>query len=177
MKHLSFNQALATIILALSILSASAFAEPTTETRKEHFSLKRNALALGGYDPVSYFQSGPVKGSKKIEMEHKGIRYRFVSEANRNAFNANPEKYEPQYGGWCAWAMYDGGGRTKANPKTYTIIDGKVYVFYKSIFVDTLQLWNEAIKESSEKHLITKADKYWNTQISEQTSLDHTPKR
>ena len=70
----------------------------------------------------------------------------------------NPGVYEPQYGGWCAWAMSDGGGRTEANPESFKIIDGKLYVFYDGFFGDTRSLWNAV---GDDEKLIGQADQYW----------------
>ena len=110
------------------------------------------------------FQDGPIKGSKALSHTHKGVTYYFASEANKAEFAANPSGYEPQYGGWCAWAMYDGGGRTEADPESFKIVDGKLYVFYDGIFGDTLAKWNEI---DNDKELIGQADQYWTEQVSE----------
>lgn len=153
------------LLTAAFISTATAAISP--EVRQANFSLSRNHLALSGYDPVSYFQMGPLKGSKTLSHTHRGITYRFANEANRATFQAAPSKYEPQYGGWCAWAMYDGGERTKVNPESYTITDGKLYVFYDTFLADTLQYWNDAAAKSSEAALILTADRYWKNQVGE----------
>ena len=88
----------------------------------------------------------------------EGVVYYFSSEANRAKFIENPYQYEPQYGGWCAWAMSDGGGRTEANPESFKIIDGKLYVFYDGFFGDTRSLWNAV---GDDEKLIGQADQYW----------------
>ncbi|CAM9991606.1 unnamed protein product, partial [Chrysoparadoxa australica] len=65
-----------------------------------------NGLGLKGYDPVSYFAEGgsqPAKGSSQISYVHEGVRYLFSSIENREIFKTQPERYEPTYGGWCAW--------------------------------------------------------------------------
>lgn len=156
---------LATSSLLTNALLATASAAITPEVRQENFNLAKKNLALNGYDPVSYFESGPVKGSKKITGSHQGITYRFANEANREAFKTKPSQYEPQYGGWCAWAMHDGGGRTEPDPLTYKIVDGQLYVFYKGFFGNTRELWNEAAQKSSESTLIKAADTHWLGQV------------
>lgn len=151
--------------IGLSIASINTYAgveELAPEVRAKEFSLSRKALALNGYDPVAYFKDGPTKGSKQLSYTYKGVLYRFASEENKAKFKADPTKYEPQYGGWCAWAMYDGGGRTEANPKRFKIIDDKLYVFYDGVFGDTLDLWNE---ENDDDALTEKADEYWTGQV------------
>ncbi len=66
-------------------------------------------LGLGGADPVSvYLESGVVQGLDSITELHRGVFYQFASEENKQIFLENPNKYEPTYGGWCAWAMAQG---------------------------------------------------------------------
>jgi YHS domain-containing protein len=84
------------------IMVGATFAQPET-LRKKEYNIERSGLALEGYDPVAYFTSGEAReGNKDISLVHQGIVYRFGSIQNRDLFEANPEKYEPQYGGWCA---------------------------------------------------------------------------
>ena len=87
-------------------------------------------VAIEGYDPVAYFTEGkPVKGSKKHTLEHEGATWRFASAENRALFEADPEKYAPQYGGYCAWAV--GQGYTAdIDPDAWTIHEGKLYLNY-----------------------------------------------
>lgn len=95
--------------LALGIMtffvSVSAFADrDLTEYNQPHV-----ALGLEGMDPVSFYSNeGPVDGDAAIQENYKGVLYQFSSEENKEIFLANPNKYEPTYGGWCAWAMVDG---------------------------------------------------------------------
>ena len=128
------------------------------EVRAEQFSLKKQ-LILEGYDVVSYQQeSGPKKGSKAHRADYKGVLYYFASEANRTTFLEDPEHYEPLYGGWCAYAMLE-GGKTKVNPKSFKIVEDRLLVFYDGILGDTLKLWNEF--EEQDGALIQKADAAW----------------
>jgi len=160
------------LLLTLLIACAAVFQTATAtesklsqEVRTSEFSLSKKYLALDGYDPVAYFQFGASKGKKKHTYTHQGVTYRFASAQNLELFKAKPGKYEPQYGGWCAWAMYDGGGRTEPEPENFKIVDGKLYVFYKGFFGDTHKLWNKEAKENGEAALITKAGNNWNTQV------------
>ncbi len=101
-------------------------------------------LALQGRDPVSYFPEGggaPQAGSATLALRYRGVVYRFVSAANRDAFAAAPQTYEPAYGGWCAWAMANGGKTVDADPDNYTIEDGRLHVFYRNALVDTRDKW------------------------------------
>src|SRR5438105_4719456 len=76
-----------------------------------------DGLAIEGYDPVAYFTlSKAVKGSKDVALFHQGITYHFSSAANKEEFKKNPSKYEPQYGGWCAYAMGAKGEKVTVDP-------------------------------------------------------------
>ncbi|MCA1967381.1 MAG: YHS domain protein [Flavobacterium sp.] len=122
----------------------------------KHLNIE-NGIALSGYDPVSYFvASEPKLGDKKISLKFQGVIYLFSSQKNKDTFLKSPTTYLPQYGGWCAFAMGDYGEKVEVNPKTFKIIDGKLYLFYNSLLNNTLKSWNK-----NEKKLKTQADKNW----------------
>ena len=112
-------------------------------------------LALKGYDPVVYFSEGrPQVGRGELEAEWAGARWHFASAENREAFLKAPEKYAPQYGGYCAWAV--GHGYTaKGDPEAWKIVDGKLYLNYDQ---GVKQKWEQQIPA-----LISKGDEYWLT--------------
>lgn len=121
-------------LLAATILScfatspalSGAWAEPPIYTGA--FS----DIAVQGHDPVAYFMEGkPVKGSKTFEAEWNGATFRFASAENRDLFLADPEKYAPQYGGYCAWAIAD-GKFAKGDADHWRIVDGKLYLNYNA---------------------------------------------
>ena len=86
--------------------------------------------AIDGTDPVAYFTEGrPVDGSSEFTHEWNGATWRFASAANRDAFAAEPEKYAPQYGGYCAWAVSQ-GYTASTDPEAWKIVDGKLYLNY-----------------------------------------------
>ena len=88
--------------------------------------------AVDGYDPVSYFTDGkPVEGSSEFEAEYAGATWRFVSAEHRDAFLAEPARYAPQYGGYCAWAVAQ-GYTAKGDPLNWRIVDGKLYLNYNA---------------------------------------------
>lgn len=96
----------------------------------QEFNLDAAGLALRGYDPVAYFAAGkPEAGRSEFTASHKGATYRFVSAANRDAFVAAPERYLPQYGGWCAFAAAD-GKKADGDPQVWRIENGKLYLNY-----------------------------------------------
>lgn len=127
-----------------------------TELRKKHFNTKKN-IALEGYDAVSYFQGEPKEGKPDIRMEYKGIVYQFANPANLQKFKATPSAYEPAYGGWCAYAMGENGEKVKIDPETFTILDGKLYLFYNFWGNNTLKDWKK-----SEAKLRAAGDQNWN---------------
>ncbi|MHA1151869.1 MAG: YHS domain-containing (seleno)protein [Alphaproteobacteria bacterium] len=87
-------------------------------------------LAVSGYDPVAYFVEGrPVEGRKAFEFEWNGATWRFADADNLAAFKADPEKFAPQYGGYCAWAVSQ-GGTASTEPELWRIVDGKLYLNY-----------------------------------------------
>lgn len=138
----------------IALLSISAVAQ--VRSGASEFNLE-NGLALEGYDPVAYFTTGKaVQGAKEFKHAAAGITYYFSSAANKEAFIKNPSRYEPQYGGWCAYAMGDSGEKVEVDPETFKITDGKLYLFYNRFFNNTLPKWN-----SNEAVLKAKADKNW----------------
>lgn len=87
-------------------------------------------LALKGYDPVSYFGgAGPLKGDPTIVSTHEGVSYRFASRDNKAAFDKAPQRYVPQYGGFCAYPV-SYGRKADIDPQAYAIHGGKLYVNY-----------------------------------------------
>ena len=89
-----------------------------------------SSSAVGGYDPVAYFTAGrPVAGNSGIAYQWKGVTWRFASEKNRDLFKAEPARYAPQYGGYCAWAVSQ-GYTAKGDPNHWKVVDGKLYLNY-----------------------------------------------
>lgn len=88
--------------------------------------------AVGGYDPVAYHTQGkPVQGSGSFTTRWKGATWRFASAENRALFLADPERYAPQYGGHCAWAVSQ-GYTAKGDPNHWRVVDGKLYLNYNA---------------------------------------------
>ena len=125
------------------------------DVRIKQFNLKKQ-VALEGYDPVSYFDNKPMEGKSEIKLSYKGVTYLFATQQNLTKFKSNPEKYEPAYGGWCAYAMGESGEKVKIDPETFKIVDGKLYLFYNFWANNTLVDWNK-----NEKPLKIKADQSW----------------
>lgn len=146
------------IIITFLLVSFSfTFVNAQSNTRKKQFNIDKTALALEGYDPVAYFSSKKaVEGKKEISFTSEGITYHFSSTQNRDLFKANPAKYEPQFGGWCAYAMGENGEKVSVDPETFKILNGKLYLFYNKYFNNTLKDWNK-----NETTLKQKAEQNW----------------
>jgi hypothetical protein len=123
---------------------------------QQSFNLKKGYVAEG-YDVVEYFSNNAAKGIKKYTATFKKVKFKFISAKNVEAFKSNPEKYIPQYGGYCAYAIGKSAEKVSINPKTFEIRDGKLYLFYNTWGTNTLKLW---VKEGA-KELQEKADKNW----------------
>lgn len=116
-----------------------------------------NKVAIQGYDPVAYFsQKRAVKGNSSLLVNYDGVIYYFSSQENKNMFLKSPINYEPQFGGWCAFAMGDSGDKVDVNPETFKVLDGKLYLFYNAFFNNTLKSWNK-----DEAKLKVKAENNW----------------
>jgi YHS domain-containing protein len=146
------------LIITILISNLIVAQNLTTEinTRTKNFNIDKSNSALQGYDPVNYFLGSAKTGSSSHSYKYNGITYRFVSEKNLELFKTSPSKFEPMYGGWCAYAMGARGEKVEVDPETFKIIDGKLYLFYNAFFNNTLQKWNK-----DEKNLNKKANDNW----------------
>ncbi|HET9056006.1 MAG TPA: YHS domain-containing (seleno)protein [Chitinophagaceae bacterium] len=145
------------IFLAVLVLFVSVSVFSQEALRKKQFNIDKKGIAIGGYDPVAYFKQGKaVEGNKANAVVFEGVTYYFSSVENKEEFKKNPSKYEPEYGGWCAYAMGKNGEKVEIDPETFKIVNGKLYLFYNRFFNNTLKSWNK-----DEANLHTKADEYW----------------
>ena len=146
------------VMLGFAALGIIAVAAPAYAAQPETYTPLFANAAVSGYDPVAYFTLGrPTKGDEKITAVFKGATYRFASAANRDAFLAAPEKYAPQYGGYCAWAV--GHGYTaKADPTAWKVVNGKLYLNYNA---DIQKKWL-----ADEANQIAAGDKNWPTVLA-----------
>jgi YHS domain-containing protein len=134
-------------LLLMSVFSTNIFAA------KPVYSGGKARAAIRGYDPVAYFtQNQPVEGKQEFLLRHKGAKWLFSSQENLDAFKANPEKYMPQYGGYCAYAVST-GSTASIKPEYFTIHNQKLYLNYsKSVNKKWLKKKDSYIK---------KADSIW----------------
>src|SRR5712692_7732970 len=112
-------------LLALLLCSTSAFAQ--TKTLQ---NLDKNGLAIQGYDPVAYFTQGKaVKGRPEFESKYNGARYLFASAEDKTTFDGSPAKYEPQFGGFCAYGASEGHA-APVKPDAFMIVNGRLLFQY-----------------------------------------------
>ena len=116
-------------------------------------NLDKKNLAVQGYDLVAYLEDHkPLKGSEEFSFKHEAATYQFTSKAHLNTFKKNPEKYLPQYGGFCAYGV-SRGYAVGIDPEAWSIVDGKLYLNYS---LKVQKTWNE-----DKPGYIKKADQNW----------------
>lgn len=112
-----------------------------------------NGTAIHGYDPVAFFtENKPEKGEEQFSYQWQDVNWLFVSKENLESFKAKPEKYAPQYGGYCAYGTA-AGHKAPTETDTWTIVGNKLYFNYNK---NVKTLW---LKD--QKNFIEKADKNW----------------
>ena len=139
----------------IALLAFVGLSVGTAHSADVTISTNDNAVILNGYDAVSYFtESKPVKGSVSYTSVYKNAIYRFSSAENRDTFNANPSKYAPQYGGYCAYGA-SLGKKFAIDGKGFKVVDGKLYVQKN---VDVAKIWEKDISGN-----IKLANGHWDT--------------
>ena len=139
-----------TVLLTLLVLLAAV---PALARNPEINRTAFRQVAIEGYDPVAYFEDGePKEGSAEHEHVWKHATWRFTSAEHRDAFVAEPEKYAPQYGGYCAYAVAK-DRLAKGDPEVWVIRDGKLYLNYD---VEIKQRWLADVERYVEQ-----ADEHW----------------
>lgn len=137
---------IAFVLFVFVSLAAASFA-----SAGEYF--EKEGLALRGYDPVSYFTAGkPERGLPQHSHVHQGSKFLFATAENRRLFVENPDKYAPQFGGYCAYGT-SRGYKVSTSPDAFSVVDGKLYLNY-----------NASVQKGWEKDIpgrIAKGDKNW----------------
>jgi len=117
-------------VLALLGSGIAHAAEPINTLEKGLFGFKESGVAIRGYDTVAYWtENRPVEGDENIISDYMGATWRFASADNKALFDADPEKYAPQYGGYCAYGVAK-DGLVKIEPENFTLLDDKLYLNY-----------------------------------------------
>ncbi len=114
------------LFLAFLVLVALS----TIATAKELLNVDRNRIAIQGYDPVAFFtDSRPVKGNPQFQSAYRGAKYYFASSEHKAAFDKEPAKYEPQFGGYCAYGVSH-GSRAPIKIEAWQIVNGRLLMQY-----------------------------------------------
>lgn len=123
---------LTALVLLAAVISWPELAAQTPVAERELVNVDSRGVALQGYDPVSFFAAGaPVKGRPELSVRQGRATYHFSSEENRAAFEADPARYTPQFGGFCAWAV-SRGYTAKVDIDTWQLVDGRLILNYNN---------------------------------------------
>lgn len=131
-------------VAAVMALAGAGLTAPTPAlaAKPPVYTAPFSKLAVEGYDLVSYFQpGGPKKGAAAFSATRDGVQYRFATAANLAAFQANPARYLPSYGGYCAWAVSQ-GYTAKGDPLAWRIVGGRLYLNYNA---EVQARWNQDV--------------------------------
>lgn len=134
---------------------------PTFAQSGKGVYMNSDNIAINGHDVVNYFtQNNALRGSKGFSVIHEGVEYYFANAENQESFKANPAKYVPQYGGYCAFAMSAKNAKVPSNPGTFKLYNGKLYLFFNDYYegtpFNTIIPWN-----ADEASMKVKADGNW----------------
>ncbi len=136
------------IFISLILFSAASHAG-----KDEIYTSFLGKAGAGGYDVVAYFtDSKPVKGNKKLKTSHKGAKWYFSTAENLELFKAEPDKYLPQYGGYCAWAVAE-GYLYAGDPVYWSVHNDKLYLNYDA---DVQEKW-----VADKERFIVESDMNW----------------
>ncbi len=150
-------------LLSLALLFAVP-QDPEAPFLRWHWFVDDDRVALAGYDPVAYhLLDEAVPGDPELELEHRGVRYRFVDPEHRDRFAQEPESYLPAHGGWCSWALSQDASTTGAAPQRlapdpthFQRIDGRIHLFARGPGFDGKRSWESAPQATRER-----ADAFW----------------
>lgn len=144
------------LLLSLLLLfSVNSFAK-----KSEIYTTFFSNTAIGGYDTVAYFlEKKPVKGNLKYKTKYKGADWHFSSSANLKKFKANPTKYAPQYGAYCAWAVAK-NKTAKGDPLQWTVFENKLYLNYDKRIQDKWLVDKKGFIKKADKNFPNVLDSY-----------------
>lgn len=140
------------LVALMLVLGANANAQ-----NKIANNIDDSKIALQGYSPVSYLDLGIAQiGIKEYKSTYDGLAYYFTSADQKKTFDANPKKYLPQYGGYCAFGV-SVGAKFRVDPNKFVVKDGKYFLFLYDLEVDAQQLW----LAGNHKELVAKSNQNW----------------
>lgn len=141
------------ITVTMLVFSASIFAQD-----KAVYNIDDSSIALQGYSPVSYLDLGLAqRGVKDFKSTYNEVVYYFTSAEQKSTFDKNPEKYLPQYGGYCAYGVYI-GAKFRVDPNKFIVKDGKYFLYLYNLEVDAEQKW---LAENNHNQLVATANANW----------------
>jgi YHS domain-containing protein len=142
-----FMQSAVKLVIAITLMSQATLAAAIDP----YFSTKEGAIQ--GYDPVAYFaDQKAVKGDPAFHLDWQGATWYFASAAHRDAFRAEPEKFAPQFGGYCSFGVAHGYA-PQTDPTAFAVVDGKLYLNYNHT---VREKWNE-----DRENYVLKANQNW----------------
>ncbi len=144
------------VAVVLAVFAGALYVSPLLAGKRQfaEYNVDDTKVAIHGYDTVAYFTEGePTKGNGEFEHTWQDARWQFASATNRDLFTANPDRYAPQYGGYCALGL-SAGEYADTDPEAWTIVDGKLY------FNKTMAYRDEAWRKAPEAYIAT-ADYNW----------------
>ena len=145
MKRITFSIAIVTLLCIAGIAPA--------QEAKRYLNVDRNGVALHGFDPVAYFtQHKAIKGDKTIASTYRGATYHFASQEDKEKFDAEPVKYEPQFGGFCGYAVSE-GHTADIDPEAFVISGDRLILQYSK---RVLKMWNQ-----DPENRLKKAESNW----------------
>lgn len=140
-------------MIAVALLASGLLAMGSPAAALDPIYKGGDGLALGGYDAVAYFMDGtPVKGKSEFHTQWNGATWQFATAEHRDAFVTAPEKFAPQYGGYCAYAVAKGVS-APGDPTLWKVADGKLYLNKNA---DVQKLWSQDVPGN-----IGQADRNW----------------
>ena len=149
MRATTVTRSLGLIVLGVSTLLGASAAWSKDPVNSTLFG----KTAIHGYDPVAYFTDGkPVPGKEDFEFQWMGAKWLFASAEHRDTFKSAPDKYAPQYGGYCAYGVAQGNA-VDIDPNAWSIVDGKLYLNYD---MGVQKKWKQDVPG-----FIVKANKNW----------------
>lgn len=151
-KYFIASSVTASLILGSAAMLVPAVSYAYDGASTASINVNAEHVILGGYDTVSYFQGKPAEGDKKFAAEYDGAKYYFASAANLKTFQADPSRYAPQFGGFCAMGAAL-GKKLDVDPNAYKVVDGKLFL---NINADVFKKWSEDVPGN-----ITKANANW----------------
>ncbi len=145
---------LRTALIAMTLLLSTSVEAQNNKAN----NIDNSNIALQGYSPVSYLDLGLAqKGVKEYKSEYQKITYYFTSAEQKATFDKTPERYLPQYGGFCAFGVY-AGAKFRPDPNKFIVKDGKYFLYLYNLELDAQQLW---LAEKNHNVLMVKANKNW----------------